>query len=113
MSETPEMKDRTTAGAFNVTVSGSNNVLPMMHETLGVIFLGIISLVLLFELRRVYDQNLKLKNKCCDCCNQGCDCCKEGCECCKKGCDCCKEGCECCKKGCDCGNKGCDCGKTE
>ena len=90
MSEMPEKQDRTTAGAFNVTLSGSNNVLPMIHETLGVIFLGIISLVLLFELRRVYDLNHKLKNKCCDCCNKGCDCCKKGCDCSNKDCCCSK-----------------------
>ncbi len=49
-----------------VSVAGSNNITTIMRDTLGVLILGIISLVLLFELRRVYDLNRKLINKCCE-----------------------------------------------
>jgi len=108
----PEMiePNRQSADGFkNVSVSGSSNIAPVMHETLGVVFLGIIALILLFDVRRLTNLLLKAQPKgCgCKCCqDQGrsCNCCK--CDCCKGGegsCGCCK--CEKCACDCDCDDK--------
>jgi hypothetical protein len=96
-----EPKGQAANGFKNVSVAGSNNIAPVMHETLGIIFLGIISLVLLCEVRRLSDLNRKQAGKKCECkCCQGEGCC---CECCKGekcSCDCCKGE----KCACDCGH---------
>ena len=106
MPETQEPQSRQSADGFkNVSVSGSSNIAPVMHETLGVVFLGIIALILLFDVRRLTKMLLKSEGKVC-----GCKCCQgKGCACsgCKCGCDCCKDekcACGCCK-----GEEGCDC----
>ncbi len=59
--------------ATSVSNPGSNNITPIMHDTLGVIFLAIISLLQFFELRRMNDLNRKLLSRHCDC---GCKCCE-------------------------------------
>ncbi len=62
--------DANGAMATSLSIAGSNNITPIMHDTLGVIFLGIISLFLLFELRRMNDLNRKLLSRGCACsCN--------------------------------------------
>ncbi len=75
----PEPQTSYANGSFNTAVSlaGSNNVAPIMSDTLGVIFLAIISLILLFELRRSNDLNRKLLSRGCEgSCN--CSCHKQG-----------------------------------
>ncbi len=60
-------------GSFtsSTSVSGTNNITTIMRDTLGVLILGILSLVMLAELRRMYDLNRALANKCCE---NGCNC---------------------------------------
>ena len=87
MAETPETPGtpdlsrihiQPANGFKNVSVEGSNNISPVLHDTIGTVFLGIISLILLFKLCKVYDEDRK-RAKC------GCECCKSGkCECGKK-----------------------------
>ncbi len=65
----PDPQSSYANGSFTtaLSISGSNNLTPMMKETLGIIILGIISLALFFELRRVNDLNRKLLSRDCQC----------------------------------------------
>ena len=56
-------------GSFTtaLSISGTNNITPIMRETLGIIIMGIISLALFFELRRMNDLNRKLLSRPCEC----------------------------------------------
>jgi hypothetical protein len=87
-SQTPEppapSHNQPANGLKNVAVEGSNNVAPVMHDTLGILFLGIISLLLLSEVRRLTNFLLKIEGKGEGC---SCGCCKDG----KCTCDCCKD----------------------
>ncbi len=77
----PDPQTSYANGSFTtaLSISGSSNVTPIMKETLGIIILGIISLALFFELRRVNDLNRKLLSQGGQCgCN--CDCHKQGAE---------------------------------
>jgi len=55
----------------STSIAGSNNITPIMRDTLGVVILGIISLILLFDLRRMYELNRKLSQRGCE---GSCDC---------------------------------------
>jgi hypothetical protein len=71
----PDPQTSYANGSFTtaLSVSGSNNITPIMKETLGIMIMGIISLVLFFELRRVNDLNRKLLSRPCEGgCNCGC-----------------------------------------
>ncbi len=63
-----ELQTSYANGSFTtaLSISGTNNITPIMKETLGIIILGIISLVLFFELRRVNDLNRKLLSRSCE-----------------------------------------------
>ncbi len=47
----------------STSIAGSNNITPIMRDTLGVVILGIIALILLFDLRRMYELNRKLTQR--------------------------------------------------
>ena len=105
MPENSETQSQAAQGFKNVAVSGSGNVAPVMHDTLGLFFLGIISLILLFEVRRLNNLIHKLEGHegRREHCNCNCKCCKEG----VCSCDCCKgEKCDCdCDCDCNCEDK--------
>jgi hypothetical protein len=72
----PQPSHNQPANGFkNVAVEGSNNVAPVLDDTIGIIFLGITSLFLLFEVRRLTNLLLKVGGKGEGC---SCDCCKDG-----------------------------------
>ena len=52
-------------GSFttSVSIAGSNNITPIMRDTLGVFILWIISIILIFELRHMIDLNRKLTQR--------------------------------------------------
>ncbi len=65
----PDPQTSYANGSFTtaLSISGTNNITPIMKETLGIMILGVISLVLFFELRRVNDLNRKLLSRGCQC----------------------------------------------
>ncbi len=69
----PDPQSSYANGSFTtaLSISGTNNITPIMKETLGIIILGVISFVLFFELRRVNELNRKLMSRNCQC---GCNC---------------------------------------
>ena len=61
----PDPQTSYANGSFttSTSIAGSNNITPIMRDTLGVVILGIISLILLFDLRRMYELNRKLTQR--------------------------------------------------
>ena len=66
-------------GSFttSVSIAGSINITPIMRDTLGVFILGIISIILIFELRHMVDLNRKLTQRGCEG-DSNCNCHKPG-----------------------------------
>ena len=64
----PEPQTSYANGSFttSMNITGSNNITPTMHDTLGIIILAIISLLLFFELRRMNALNRQLLSRGCE-----------------------------------------------